>query len=144
MRSGSSRPVSTQSRARLSFKRRPPTRQHRRSAGEEAGASGTSPSPCEPDGPTENGDEAQVFDNPAQGPADGQGSFPPNTATLKEPGEDEDCATTEDNVPENAPTNRADSAFQEGQVSREQEVAQALDQGAMKEESQQSLAPLRR
>lgn len=35
----------------MSFKRRPPTRQHRRSAGEETEASGSSPSP------KENGDE---------------------------------------------------------------------------------------
>ncbi|KAM9853715.1 capZ-interacting protein isoform 2-T2 [Aulostomus maculatus] len=48
-------------RARLSFKRRPPTRQHRRSAGEEARACGSGLSPCELHSPKENGDRDQVF-----------------------------------------------------------------------------------
>lgn len=54
---------STQTRARLSFKRRPPTRQHRRSAGEEAGGAASDLSPSELDVQNENGDKDQVFEN---------------------------------------------------------------------------------
>ncbi|KAM4567073.1 capZ-interacting protein isoform 1-T1 [Odontesthes bonariensis] len=60
---GTPLPSFNKTRARLSFKRRPPTRQHRRSAGEEVGAAGSDRSPCEPHAPKENGDKDQVFDN---------------------------------------------------------------------------------
>ncbi|XP_019742933.1 capZ-interacting protein isoform X2 [Hippocampus comes] len=54
---GASLPSFHKTRARLSFKRRPPTRQHRRSAGEEApGLFGGIPSPCELHSPQTNGD----------------------------------------------------------------------------------------
>ncbi|KAM9811718.1 capZ-interacting protein-like [Syngnathus typhle] len=43
-------------RVRLSFKRRPPTRQHRRSTGEEATLLGRIPSPCQLHSPEANGD----------------------------------------------------------------------------------------
>ncbi|XP_030008309.1 capZ-interacting protein isoform X3 [Sphaeramia orbicularis] len=65
---GTTLPSINKTRARLSFKRRPPTRQHRRSAGEEGGALGSALSPCELDSPKENGDGDgdQVFDDPAE------------------------------------------------------------------------------
>ncbi|XP_047449880.1 capZ-interacting protein isoform X2 [Mugil cephalus] len=56
---GTPLPSFNKTRARLSFKRRPPTRQHRRSGGEE-----TDLSPCELCSPKENGD--QVLDSPAE------------------------------------------------------------------------------
>uniref|UniRef100_A0A3B5L604 FAM21/CAPZIP domain-containing protein n=1 Tax=Xiphophorus couchianus TaxID=32473 RepID=A0A3B5L604_9TELE len=59
---GTPLPSFNKTRPRLSFKRRPPTRQHRRSAGEEAGAT-SDHSPCEPDAPKENGNKDQVFEN---------------------------------------------------------------------------------
>ncbi|KAL2096642.1 hypothetical protein ACEWY4_008790 [Coilia grayii] len=55
---GTPLPSINKCRARLSFKRRPPTRQHRQSASEDAGFSPTD----EP-----NGDGADVFDGPAEG-----------------------------------------------------------------------------
>lgn len=60
---GTPLPSFNKTRARLSFKRRPPTRQHRRSAGEEAGGAAGDLSPSEPDVPKENGDKDQVFEN---------------------------------------------------------------------------------
>lgn len=54
-------PSINKSRARLSFKRRLPTRQHRRSAGDEVGTFGGVPSPSELCGPEENGDKDQSF-----------------------------------------------------------------------------------
>ncbi|XP_036005872.1 capZ-interacting protein isoform X2 [Fundulus heteroclitus] len=58
---GTPLPSFNKTRARLSFKRRPPTRQHRRSAGEEAGGAASELSPCELDVRRENGDKDQVF-----------------------------------------------------------------------------------
>nr|XP_057935092.1 capZ-interacting protein isoform X2 [Doryrhamphus excisus] len=52
---GAPLPSFNKTRARLSFKRRPPTRQHRRSAGEEAGLLGSDLSPCELQPPEANG-----------------------------------------------------------------------------------------
>lgn len=57
---------STQTRARLSFKRRLPTRQHRRSAGEEAEGFGSGLFPCELCSPKENGVKNQVLDSPSE------------------------------------------------------------------------------
>ncbi|XP_054650794.1 capZ-interacting protein [Dunckerocampus dactyliophorus] len=57
---GTPLPSFNKTRARLSFKRRPPTRQHRRSAGEEAGLLGSNLSPCELQPPEANGD--RVFE----------------------------------------------------------------------------------
>lgn len=68
-----------QTRARLSFKRRPPTRQHRKSAGDDAAVS-----PCELDKPQENGVEDQVFDGGESG-----------LSADPEEAEDRDCDNTE-------------------------------------------------
>ncbi|XP_077422314.1 capZ-interacting protein isoform X2 [Vanacampus margaritifer] len=53
---GTSLPSFHKTRVRLSFKRRPPTRQHRRSAGEEAAPFDSVPSPCELHSLEANGD----------------------------------------------------------------------------------------
>lgn len=83
---------STQTRVRLSFKRRPPTRQHRRSAGEENTRSlEIALSPCELDRPMENGDKDQLFDSPEEEVKCGL------AAGLEETEEkDMDCKKTED------------------------------------------------
>lgn len=92
-------PCFNKGRARLSFKRRPPTRQHRRSkgSGDEGGASWSSLSPCELHSPQENGDE-EVFESPGQEPerAGGRNS-PPRQSTLDEAEEEmgTDSAETE-------------------------------------------------
>uniref|UniRef100_UPI003AAC9F38 capZ-interacting protein isoform X2 n=1 Tax=Centroberyx gerrardi TaxID=166262 RepID=UPI003AAC9F38 len=113
-------PSFNKTRARLSFKRRPPTRQHRRSAGEEAGAFGSGLSPCEQYSPRENGDRDPVFDNQAE------------EADLNEPeGRDGDCEKTEDEVAENDPTRRGDAASQ--QISGEQGAEQAQTSQALEE-----------
>ncbi|XP_068570388.1 capZ-interacting protein isoform X2 [Cebidichthys violaceus] len=98
---GAPLPSINKTRARLSFKRRPPTRQHRRSAGEEAGASGTDLSPCELHRQKENGDTDQVFEY-------GQ------PASLKEAEEkDGDCEKTEDGVAESDPDDRGDPGLEQ-------------------------------
>lgn len=108
---------STQTRARLSFKRRPPTRQHRRSAGEER-ASGNALSPCELYSPKENGDTDQVFDY-------GQ------LENLKEAEEkDRDCEKPEDEV--------ASDPDDSGDSEKEQEAQQAQNFEALEEEQQPS------
>ncbi|KAM3874767.1 capZ-interacting protein [Diretmus argenteus] len=105
-------PSINKTRARLSFKRRPPTRQHRRSAGEEAGASGSSLSPCELYSPKENGDGEPVFDSPAEEAEHGP---PAAEDPAEDPADDRDsdCEKTEDGVAESDPTNTADPAEQE-------------------------------
>ncbi|KAA8594024.1 hypothetical protein FQN60_004858 [Etheostoma spectabile] len=103
-------------RARLSFKRRPPTRQHRRSAGEDR-ASGNALSPCELYSPKENGDTVAVFDY-------GQ---------LEEAEEkDRDWKETEDEVASD-PDDSGDS-----EKEPEQEAQQAQDWEALEEEQQPS------
>lgn len=116
---------STQTRARLSFKRRPPTRQHRRSAGEEAGAFG-SLSTCELYSPKENGNQDQVFDSPAE-----EDKYK-ELGSLKE-GEDKDrdCEMTEDKVAESDPDDKGDP-----QEEQSPERAQVLE--AVEEEQQPS------
>ncbi|XP_010741664.3 capZ-interacting protein isoform X1 [Larimichthys crocea] len=90
---GTTLPSINKTRARLSFKRRPPTRQHRRSAGEESGAFGSAMSPCELYSPNENGDKDQAFNSPAEEAGNGL------PASLKEAEEkDKDCEKTEDEV----------------------------------------------
>ncbi|XP_073674273.1 capZ-interacting protein isoform X2 [Garra rufa] len=54
------------SRARLSFKRRLPTRQHRKSACEETKWNEGNDSPCEPDSQQQNGDKGELFGGPSQ------------------------------------------------------------------------------
>lgn len=105
-----------QTRARLSFKRRPPTRQHRRSAGEEA------LSPCELYSPNGNGDTDQVLDSPAEEAEYGQ----------KEAEEkDRDCENTEDEVLKSDQGRRRDP---EG----EQEAEQPRSSETLEEKQQPS------
>ncbi|KAM9359389.1 capZ-interacting protein isoform 2-T2 [Symphorus nematophorus] len=116
---GTPLPNFNKTRARLSFKRRPPTRQHRRSAGEEAGTFGGALSPCELYSPKENGDEDQVFNSPTEEAEHGQ------PASLREAEEkDRDCEKTEDEV---AKSDRRD-------LEEEQEAEQAQSLEALEEE----------
>ncbi|KAM6932843.1 capZ-interacting protein isoform 2-T2 [Lycodopsis pacificus] len=116
---GAPLPSINKTRARLSFKRRPPTRQHRRSTGEEAGASGSDLSPCELYRQKENGDTDQVFEY-------GQ------PASLKEAEEkDGDCEITEDGVAESDPDDGGDPG-------PEQEAERAQNLEALEEERQPS------
>ncbi|XP_034722951.1 LOW QUALITY PROTEIN: capZ-interacting protein [Etheostoma cragini] len=111
---GTPLPSINKTRARLSFKRRPPTRQHRRSAGEER-ASGSALSPCELYSPNENGDTVTVFDY-------GQ---------LEEAEEkDRDWKETEDEV--------ASDPDDSGDSEKEQEAQQAQNFEALEEEQQPS------
>ncbi|KAF4103880.1 capZ-interacting protein [Onychostoma macrolepis] len=63
---GTPLPSINKSRARLSFKRRLPTRQHRKSACEEAKWNEGNDSPCEPDSQQQNGDEGELIGGPSQ------------------------------------------------------------------------------
>ncbi|XP_028276011.1 capZ-interacting protein isoform X2 [Parambassis ranga] len=101
---GNPLPSFNKTRARLSFKRRPPTRQHRRSAGEEAGAFGSSLSPCELYSPKENGDKDRVLDSPTEEAENEQLG-----GLKKDENKDEDCDKTEDTkVAQSDPDNRED------------------------------------
>ncbi|XP_044059136.1 capZ-interacting protein isoform X2 [Siniperca chuatsi] len=123
---GTPLPSINKTRARLSFKRRPPTRQHRRSAGEEAGAFGSALCPCELYSPKENGDNDQVFDSPAEEAEYGQ------LASLKEAEEkDRDCEKTEDEVAKSDPYNK-------GEPEEEQGAEQAQSSKTFEEEQQPS------
>ncbi|XP_041657419.1 capZ-interacting protein isoform X1 [Cheilinus undulatus] len=84
---GTPLPSFNKTRARLSFKRRPPTRQHRRSAGDEAGIFGSPLSPCELDSPSKENanDQDQVFNGPAE----------EDKCSLIETEEDRDCGKAE-------------------------------------------------
>uniref|UniRef100_G3PE16 Zgc:153184 n=1 Tax=Gasterosteus aculeatus aculeatus TaxID=481459 RepID=G3PE16_GASAC len=116
---GAALPSINKTRARLSFKRRPPTRQHRKSAGEEV--DGSASSPCELDTPKENGDTDQVFEYE-------------QPASLKEVEEkDRDCDTTQDGVSECEPEDGGD-------LRMEQEAPRAPNPEAL-EESQQPSGP---
>ncbi|XP_028976197.2 capZ-interacting protein isoform X2 [Esox lucius] len=88
---GTTLPNFNKSRARLSFKRRPPTRQHRMSCGEEGVASGPGDvSPVDTDGPQENGAHDQVFTNPDEGQKareGSQGNHPSPPAALTDTGD---------------------------------------------------------
>lgn len=79
-------PPPPQSRARLSFKRRPPTRQHRRSGGEEDGFE-LALSPCELYRPTENGEGEQSLASPAE-----------DACIPEAKDKDKDCAQMQDEV----------------------------------------------
>ncbi|XP_029302303.1 capZ-interacting protein isoform X1 [Cottoperca gobio] len=112
-------PSFNKSRARLSFKRRPPTRLHRRSAGEEAGAFGSLLSPCELYSPKENGDIDQVFKYE-------------QPASLKEAEEkDKDCEQTENEVAKSDPDGRGD-------LEEVQDAGQTQNLEALEEEQQSS------
>lgn len=102
--------IPTQTRARLSFKRRPPTRQHRRSAGEEDHAFALALSPCELFRPTENGEGEPVL-----------GRLAEEASVLEAEKKDRDCAQTQEEVVKADPDNRRDL-----EEEREEEQAQNL------------------
>ncbi|KAJ8368608.1 hypothetical protein SKAU_G00086360 [Synaphobranchus kaupii] len=96
-------PSINKGRARLSVKRRPPTRQHRKSCGEEAGAAGGRSSPRQLDGQRQNegGEEAvertnrkskRVRGRKSSGRDSGEGGT--GTPNEAQPGEDEDSEET--------------------------------------------------
>ncbi|KAM7412739.1 hypothetical protein PAMA_020221 [Pampus argenteus] len=130
---GAPLPSFNKTRARLSFKRRPPTRQHRRSAGEEAGAFGSRLSPCELHSPKENGDKEAVFNSPAEG----------QPASLKEAEEkDMDCEKTEEEVAKNEAGQAAERAQTGEDVEQEQQLletcpAEQTDGDFQREEEQE-------
>ncbi|XP_068601571.1 capZ-interacting protein [Brachionichthys hirsutus] len=108
-------PSFNKTRARLSFKRRPPTRQHRRSAGEEARSV---LSPCELHSSKENEDKDQVLESPTDKVEYGQ------PANLKEAEEkDGDCQTPEDMLGKSGADTQRDP-WEEQQA----EQAQSLEQ----------------
>lgn len=96
--------ITTQTRARLSFKRRPPTRQHRRSAGEEEHTFALALSPCELLRPTENGEGEPVLGSPAE-----EASVP--EAEKK----DRDCAQTPEEVAKSDPDDLRDLEEEQAQ-----------------------------
>uniref|UniRef100_A0A667Z8L7 FAM21/CAPZIP domain-containing protein n=1 Tax=Myripristis murdjan TaxID=586833 RepID=A0A667Z8L7_9TELE len=121
---GTTLPSINKTRARLSFKRRPPTRQHRRSAGEEAAGFGSSLSPSELSNTKENGDRDHVFESPEEEAEDGQ------QASLRGPEErDRDCEKTEDEVAENDLTKRGspDSQISGEQTAEQPQTLEALE-----------------
>ncbi|XP_022604647.1 capZ-interacting protein-like [Seriola dumerili] len=123
---GAPLPSINKTRVRLSFKRRPPTRQHRRSAGEEAGAFGSGLSTCELYSPKENGDKDQVFDSAAEEAECGQlGS----QKDIKD--KDMDYGKTQDNVAKSDPDNKGDPE-------EEQEAEEAQCSEGLEEEQQPS------
>ncbi|XP_018521125.1 capZ-interacting protein isoform X2 [Lates calcarifer] len=123
---GAPLPSINKTRARLSFKRRPPTRQHRRSAGEEAGAFGNGLSPSEQYSPKENGDKEQISDSPAEEAECGQ------LSSLEEAEDkDRDCGLTEDKVAKSDPDSNGDPEV-------ELEAEQARGSGASEEKQQPS------
>ncbi|KAK1899537.1 CapZ-interacting protein [Dissostichus eleginoides] len=106
-------PNFNKTRARLSFKRRPPTRQHRRSTGEEIGAIGGAQSPCELYGPKVNGDHVVEHGQPA---------------SLNEE-KDKDCEQTEDEVAQSDPDCMGDpEEEQEAEQTQNVEVMEAEEQ----------------
>ncbi|XP_061576419.1 capZ-interacting protein isoform X2 [Cololabis saira] len=108
---GTPLPSFNKTRARLSFKRRPPTRQHRRSAGEEVAAASGDLSPSELDVPKENGDKDQVFNNLTEEAECG------NLATLKEAeNTDEDFEKMEVEEMQKDPDDRGDLDQEAGGV----------------------------
>ncbi|XP_074535821.1 capZ-interacting protein isoform X2 [Halichoeres trimaculatus] len=98
---GTPLPSFNKTRARLSFKRRPPTRQHRRSAGEETGLFGNTLSPCELNKPRENGEDP-VFNSPTEEDECRQ------PASLQEVEEDRDCEKEEDKAAKSDPNTSGD------------------------------------
>lgn len=99
-----------QTRARLSFKRRPPTRQHRKSAGEEDHTFALAPCPCELFKPTENGEGEPVLGSPAE-----------EAGVLEAEKKNRDCAQTQEEAAKAHPDNRRDL-----EEEREKEQAQNL------------------
>ncbi|KAG8001897.1 CapZ-interacting protein, partial [Nibea albiflora] len=111
-------PSINKTRARLSFKRRPPTRQHRRSAGEESGAFGSAMSPCELYKPNENGDKDPDFNSPAEEAGNGLPAGPKEAEK-----KDEDCEKTEDEVAKSDP----DEKRSDPEEDREAKQARSLE-----------------
>ncbi|XP_022044789.1 capZ-interacting protein isoform X2 [Acanthochromis polyacanthus] len=125
---GTPLPSINKTRARLSFKRRLPTRQHRRSAGEEAGAFGSGLSPTELHSPKENGDEEQVFSSPTEEEAE-----PGQVGALKEAeNKEEDCENTEAEVEKSDPEDRRDP---EKEVEREKTMEGSDEEGQLPEQT---------
>ncbi|KAK2846700.1 hypothetical protein Q5P01_009699 [Channa striata] len=108
-------------RPRLSFKRRPPTRQHRRSASEETGALGSSLSPCELSCPKENGDQDQVFDRTAEEGEHRHAGGP------EEEDVNGDCEKTEDEEAKSDPGDTGD-VEEEEQTSGQAQSLEALEE----------------
>ncbi|KAG7217662.1 hypothetical protein INR49_021351 [Caranx melampygus] len=108
---GTPLPNFNKTRVRLSFKRRPPTRQHRRSAGE-------CPSTCELYSPNENGNKDQVFDSPTEGAECGQ------LGSLKDD-RDKDCQKTEDKIANGEPDNVDDP--EEEQEAEQAQTSKGLE-----------------
>uniref|UniRef100_A0A3B4A3T3 FAM21/CAPZIP domain-containing protein n=1 Tax=Periophthalmus magnuspinnatus TaxID=409849 RepID=A0A3B4A3T3_9GOBI len=105
---GTTLPNFNKTRARLSFKRRPPTRQHRKSAGEEPTSPESSASPCELSHPTENGLGDQVFPSPTEEATSGPGE--------QEKEGDRDCDTiAEEEVTRGHPEEKSESEEQTGE-----------------------------
>ncbi|KAJ0022269.1 hypothetical protein NQD34_009759 [Periophthalmus magnuspinnatus] len=105
---GTTLPNFNKTRARLSFKRRPPTRQHRKSAGEEPTSPESSASPCELSHPTENGLGDQVFPSPTEEATSVPGE--------QEKEGDRDCDTiAEEEVTRGHPEEKSESEEQTGE-----------------------------
>ncbi|KAM3616314.1 uncharacterized protein V6R79_015840 [Siganus canaliculatus] len=121
---GTPLPSINKTRARLSFKRRPPTRQHRRSAGEEAGAFRSTSSPCELQCRKENGDEEQVFESPAEG---GE----PRQSAEEVEEKNGDCDNADDEVTKRDPDNSRGRGM-------EQEAEEVQSLKTLEEEGQES------
>ncbi|XP_008288582.1 capZ-interacting protein [Stegastes partitus] len=132
---GTPLPSINKTRARLSFKRRLPTRQHRRSAGEEAGAFGSGLPPSELYSPKENGDEEQVFDSPTEEEAGQLGGL--KGAENKE----EDCEKTE--VEKSDPEQQEEEREQNVEASEEEgePPAEQIDGDVKTEEEMLQEAP---
>lgn len=122
-------------RARLSFKRRPPTRQHRRSAGDEASLVRGSLSPCELNSPTENGEDPdQVFNSPEEDDGHRQ------PACLLEAEEDRDSEKVDavKNEPNEGDQTTQDETRERGEQSSEPYTASQIE-GAVKIEEMEGM-----
>ncbi|XP_024133804.1 capZ-interacting protein isoform X2 [Oryzias melastigma] len=147
---GATLPNFNKTRARLSFKRRPPTRQHRRSAGDEVEASPRDPSPSEPHPPKENRNEEQTFSVLTEETESAHTGGQRETKNKEEEEEKEDCEKIEAGTTPSDPDNsRPDRDLQEEQVKsaedleEEQLSSESVDQIEVdvKTEEQQDEAP---
>ncbi|XP_029027612.1 capZ-interacting protein isoform X2 [Betta splendens] len=111
-------------RARLSFKRRPPTRQHRRSAGEEAFGSGSAP--CE-----ENGNRPRGADNPAE-----EDEFR-DPGLREETDGDGNCEKTEGEGGGGEREPGEEQTLERGQEEEEEEEEQTSERGRGQEEEEE-------
>ncbi|RVE65106.1 hypothetical protein OJAV_G00132540 [Oryzias javanicus] len=145
---GATLPNFNKTRARLSFKRRPPTRQHRRSAGDEVDASPRDPSPGEPHLPKENRNEDQAFSVLTEETESAHTGGQRETENKEE--EEEDCEKIEAGTTPGDPDNsRPDRDLQEEQaksaedLEEEQLSSESVEQIEVdvKTEEQQDEAP---